>query len=187
MYKELFFSDCFHYKLSCFLTYLSHIFLSVLLSSLSYAYRLKQICLFLCENDVLTCCDNKWNISRIFCVLTDDSIDSGLETETPDRMATYIMMDARDRLDITLTPAGLQVLHDLATAFTRRVPDIPPAAYHGLEAPLSLQNDLGPWAKVTMLSRAEVSYNPILQVHQHHHHHHHPLTFHLCGSSYNKS
>jgi hypothetical protein len=24
-------------------------------------------------------------------------------------------------------------------------------------------------------------------VHQHHHHHHHPLTFHLCGSSYNKS
>jgi hypothetical protein len=69
------------------------------------------------------------------------------------------MLEAKDRLDITLTPAGLQVLHDLATAFTRSIPGIPPAAFHGLEAPLSLQNDLGPWSKVTLLSRAEVSYN----------------------------
>jgi hypothetical protein len=85
-------------------------------------------------------------------------MDSGLETEAPDHLATYIMMDARDRLEITLTPAALQVLHDLATAFTRRIPDIPTAAFHGLEAPLSLQNDLGPWAKITLLSRAEVGY-----------------------------
>lgn len=71
------------------------------------------------------------------------------------------MMDARDRLDITLTPAGLQVLHDLTTAFTRSITDIPRAVFHGLEAPLSLQNDLGPWAKITMLSRAEVLYSHI--------------------------
>jgi hypothetical protein len=85
-------------------------------------------------------------------------MDSGLETEAPDQQATYIMIDARDRLDITLTPAALQVLHSLSTAFTHRIPDIPTAAFHGLEALLSLQNDLGPWAKITLLSRAEVCY-----------------------------
>jgi hypothetical protein len=92
----------------------------------------------------------------MYYVSTDDSMDSGLETEAPDQQATYIMTDARDRLEITLTPAALQVLHNLAAAFTRRIPDIPAAAFHGLEAPLSLQNDLGPWAKITLLSRAEV-------------------------------
>jgi len=106
--------------------------------------------------DVQIWCDGEWNIYLINCVSTDDSVDSGLETEAPDQQATYIMMDARDRLEITLTPAALQVLHSLATAFTRTIPDIPAAAYHGLEAPLSLQNDLGPWAKITLLSRAEV-------------------------------
>lgn len=70
----------------------------------------------------------------------------------------HFMLEAKDRLNVTLTPAGLQVLHDLATAFTRSVPDIPPAAFHGLEAPLSLQNDLGPWTKVTLLSRTEVCF-----------------------------
>jgi hypothetical protein len=100
--------------------------------------------------------------------LTDDSIDSGLETEAPDRLATYIMMDARDRLNITLTPAGMQVLHDLATAFTHSIPDIPRAAFHGLEVPLSLQNDLGSWAKITLLSRAEVCYNPLNLLLHHH-------------------
>ncbi|XP_021923386.1 vacuolar protein sorting-associated protein 13A-like isoform X4 [Zootermopsis nevadensis] len=93
----------------------------------------------------------------IFLKKQNDSIDSGLETEAPDRLATYIMMDARDQLNITLTPAGMQVLHDLAIAFTHSIPDIPSAAFHGLEAPLSLQNDLGPWAKITLLSRAEIS------------------------------
>lgn len=108
----------------------------------------------------------KYN-QKILC-LTDDSIDSGLETEAPDRLATYIMMDARDRLNITLTPAGMQVLHDLATAFTRSTPDILPAAFHGLEAPLSLQNDLGPWAKITLLSRAEVCFSPRSLLWHHH-------------------
>lgn len=106
-----------------------------------------------------TSCDSEWSTSRKYCVWTDDSIDSGLETEAPDRLATYIMMDARDQLNITLTPAGMQVLHDLAIAFTHSIPDIPSAAFHGLEAPLSLQNDLGPWAKITLLSRAEVCYS----------------------------
>lgn len=92
----------------------------------------------------------------VFLKKQNDSMDSGLETEAPDQQATYIMMNARDRLEITLTPAALQVLHNLATAFTRRIPDIPAAAFHGLEAPLSLQNDLGPWAKITLLSRAEL-------------------------------
>ncbi|GFG28735.1 hypothetical protein Cfor_06015 [Coptotermes formosanus] len=92
----------------------------------------------------------------VFLKKQNDSMDSGLETEAPDQLATYIMMNARDRLNITLTPAALQVLHNLATAFTRRSPDIPAAAFHGLEAPLSLQNDLGPWAKITLLSRAEL-------------------------------
>ncbi|PNF18548.1 hypothetical protein B7P43_G08481, partial [Cryptotermes secundus] len=93
----------------------------------------------------------------IFLKKQNDSIDSGLETELPDRLAMYFMLEAKDRLDITLTPASLQMLHDLTTAFTRSIPDIPPAAFHGLEAPLSLQNDLGPWTKVTLLSRAETT------------------------------
>ena len=89
--------------------------------------------------------------------ITDDSVDSGLETEAADRLATYVMMDARDRLEITLTPAVLQVMHELATAFTRGAV-IPAVAYHVLDAPLALQNDLGPWAKITLLTKAEVSH-----------------------------
>ena len=67
------------------------------------------------------------------------------------------MVDARDRLEITLTPAALQVMHELATAFTRSTREISPAAFQALETPLALQNDLGPWAKIILLTRAEVS------------------------------
>ncbi|XP_068086254.1 intermembrane lipid transfer protein VPS13A [Anabrus simplex] len=92
----------------------------------------------------------------VFLKKHDDSVDSGLETEVPDRFATYVIMDSRDRLEMTLTPVGMQVIHDLATVFTRSNHEVPPEALQGLEAPLTLVNDIGPTSKVTLFTHAEI-------------------------------
>lgn len=81
-----------------------------------------------------------------------------MEAEISDRLTTYVLIDARDRLEVTLTPAAMQVLHDLSLAFTRNSPThTQVAALRSLEAPLVLSNDIGPGSIVTLTSKTEVS------------------------------
>nr|CAD7393578.1 unnamed protein product [Timema cristinae] len=90
----------------------------------------------------------------IFLKKHNDSVDSGLEAELPERLATYVIVDARDRLEVTLTPAALHVCHDLALAFTRNCSTVTSADLLGQEAPLDLVNRIGPGSKVTLFTRA---------------------------------
>lgn len=92
----------------------------------------------------------------MFVLILDDSVDSGLETDSSDRFALYIMMDARSRLEFLLTPAATQVLHDLAVAFTRSGPSATNAVVHSLEAPLTLLDDLGPCSRISLITKSEV-------------------------------
>ncbi|XP_063238425.1 intermembrane lipid transfer protein VPS13A-like [Bacillus rossius redtenbacheri] len=85
----------------------------------------------------------------VFLKKHTDSVDSGLETELPDRLATYMVADARDRLEVTLNPVSLRVLHDLLESLSATRPAVPCPA---LESLLVLHNQIGPGAKVTLLS-----------------------------------
>ncbi|CAG9787968.1 unnamed protein product [Diatraea saccharalis] len=51
----------------------------------------------------------------------EDSVDSGLETESfQERLCTYMILEARHALNITITPAGARALLALSTACTDR-------------------------------------------------------------------
>jgi hypothetical protein len=82
--------------------------------------------------------------------IADDSIDSGLEAETIERPATYIMIESRDRLEVTLTTEAIHVLNILHSSFTdpNQIMDTNTS---------SLINDVMPLSTVKLLSKAEVS------------------------------
>ncbi|XP_066901628.1 intermembrane lipid transfer protein VPS13A isoform X3 [Halyomorpha halys] len=85
----------------------------------------------------------------IFLKKQSDSVDSGLETEGVDKVATYVMIESRDRLELSVTPQSISVLTSLHQAFTLSAP-IP------MENELSLINDIAPSSTITLLSKAEV-------------------------------
>ncbi|CAH1390229.1 unnamed protein product [Nezara viridula] len=85
----------------------------------------------------------------IFLKKQSDSVDSGLETEGVDKVATYVMIESRDRLELSVTPQSIAVLTSLHQAFTLSAP-IP------MENELSLINDIAPSSTITLLSKAEV-------------------------------
>lgn len=76
-----------------------------------------------------------------------ESIDSGLESENvTDKMATYILIDSRDVLNLTFTPQSMKVIYNLATHFTQRditVTDFPNVLAIDFESPINLINDIG--------------------------------------------
>lgn len=81
------------------------------------------------------------------------SVDSGLEAEAPDNLATYWLLDARDRLEITVTPALVRVLNLLTESLQRNRPRTIPS----MDPPLSVTNYLGPNSLVQLLGRPEVN------------------------------
>lgn len=83
---------------------------------------------------------------------TDDSVDSGLVAESVDRLATYVMLESRDRLELTVSPVALQVLTELFNVFTQQAPP----TLHKTSGALTLTNDLAPDTSVTLLSKTEV-------------------------------
>ncbi|XP_054272680.1 intermembrane lipid transfer protein VPS13A-like [Macrosteles quadrilineatus] len=88
----------------------------------------------------------------VFLKKHSDSVDSGLEAESVDRMATYVMIESRDRLELTLSPVALRVISDLVASFTRQSA---PALH---KAPnLALVNDLTPASTVTLLCKTEAT------------------------------
>ncbi|XP_014251025.1 vacuolar protein sorting-associated protein 13A-like isoform X2 [Cimex lectularius] len=78
-----------------------------------------------------------------------DSIDSGLETEGIDKIATYVIIDMKDQIELTVTPQSLNVVQSLYSAFTN-------LAQLPSENSLNLVNDITPNSTVTLLSKAEV-------------------------------
>ncbi|KAL0830292.1 hypothetical protein ABMA28_002492 [Loxostege sticticalis] len=84
----------------------------------------------------------------------EDSVDSGLETESfADRMCTYIILEAKHALNITITPAGARALLALSAAITDRAAAV--TAIVTAETGLVLVNDIGPGSTVHLKTRAE--------------------------------
>ncbi|XP_026736347.1 vacuolar protein sorting-associated protein 13A-like [Trichoplusia ni] len=84
----------------------------------------------------------------------EDSMDSGLDTENSlDKPCTYITIEARDMLNVTMTPAGARALLDLAAACTDRTAVV--TAIVTGESGLLLVNDIGPGSTVHLKTKAE--------------------------------
>lgn len=84
-----------------------------------------------------------------------ESIDSGLESENvTDKMATYVMIDSRDILNLTFTPQSMKVIYDLASHFTQRdipVTEFPNVLAIDFESPINLINDIGMFKKILLV------------------------------------
>ncbi|CAB0005561.1 unnamed protein product [Nesidiocoris tenuis] len=78
-----------------------------------------------------------------------DSVDSGLEAEGVDKVSTYVMIDFKDRVELTVTPQCLAVIGKLHAAFTTIVTTLS-------DNSVTLTNDVTPSSSVTLLSKAEV-------------------------------
>lgn len=89
---------------------------------------------------------NKYNF---LCL--GQSVDSGLEAESVDHVATYVFIESQDRLELTVSPVALQVLTDLTASFSRQTPVITQKS-----PPLLLVNDIAPNSTVMLFSKAEV-------------------------------
>lgn len=87
----------------------------------------------------------------VFLKKHSDSIDSGLETEAVERLATHVLIHTRDRLELNVTPASLKVLEELTDAFSG-APSIPA---QGLAPPISLVNSVGPGSVVKLVSKMD--------------------------------
>ncbi|XP_059052964.1 intermembrane lipid transfer protein VPS13A-like [Achroia grisella] len=84
----------------------------------------------------------------------EDSVDSGLEAESfAERMCTYVMVEARHALNVTVTPAGARSLLALATACSDRTAAV--TAIVTADSGLVLVNDIGPGSTVHLKTRAE--------------------------------
>lgn len=83
-------------------------------------------------------------------LVTGDSVDSGLAAESVDRIATYVMIESQDKLELTITAVSLKVLSDLVSAFSHQMPST------SLPNSVSLVNDLAPNSKATLLSNTQV-------------------------------
>ncbi|XP_075975072.1 intermembrane lipid transfer protein VPS13A-like isoform X2 [Anticarsia gemmatalis] len=84
----------------------------------------------------------------------EDSVDSGLDVESfVDKTCTYIAVEARDLLNVTVTPAGARSLLDLAAACTDRTAVV--TAIVTGESGLLLVNDIGPGSTVHLKTKAE--------------------------------
>ncbi|BET01399.1 Vacuolar protein sorting-associated protein [Nesidiocoris tenuis] len=77
-----------------------------------------------------------------------DSVDSGLEAEGVDKVSTYVMIDFKDRVELTVTPQCLAVIGKLHAAFTTIVTTLS-------DNSVTLTNDVTPSSSVTLLSKAE--------------------------------
>ncbi|XP_047103973.1 vacuolar protein sorting-associated protein 13A-like [Schistocerca piceifrons] len=93
----------------------------------------------------------------VFLKKQDDSIDSGLETESPDRFATYIMIDTNEHFEVLLTPSSIEILHNLLEAFTHSPSSMSNGRLFELEGPLTLYNYLGPKSTVQLVTKTETT------------------------------
>ncbi|CAG9562322.1 unnamed protein product [Danaus chrysippus] len=79
----------------------------------------------------------------------EDSVDSSTE----DRLCTYITLEARSPLEVTLAPAAVRALQALTTAICDRTAAV--TALVAGENGLQLINDIGPGSTVTLRTHAQ--------------------------------
>ncbi|KAK7790642.1 hypothetical protein R5R35_006536 [Gryllus longicercus] len=91
----------------------------------------------------------------VFLKKHGDSIDSGLETEAIERMATYVIINSRDKMKFTLTPSAVQILLDVANGFIQKTSSGPSPSFCSSDAQMSLFNELGPSSKLSVISMSE--------------------------------
>ncbi|KAG8227036.1 hypothetical protein J437_LFUL013823 [Ladona fulva] len=99
----------------------------------------------------------------VFIDKHDDSLDSGLEAESGrgptgagDQVATYVLIDSRDRFEFSITPAAVRALSDLATAFSKDGSfHYPTHTLPPLLGPLTLENDVGPGCVINLITRGQ--------------------------------
>lgn len=87
-----------------------------------------------------------------------DSVDSGLEAEPAERLSNYLLIQAKDRLELTVTPAALRTMERLRASFS-----LDPVNNNlgSPYPPLSVNNNLGPGTTAVLTTKAEVSiYTP---------------------------
>ncbi|KAJ1531593.1 hypothetical protein ONE63_000265 [Megalurothrips usitatus] len=88
----------------------------------------------------------------IFLTKHSDSVDSGLEAEPMERQANYLLLQAKDRLELTVSPEALRALSRLRASFSLDpVNNNLRASY----PPLSLNNSLGPGSSAVITTKAE--------------------------------
>lgn len=83
-----------------------------------------------------------------------DSVDSGLEAEPAERSSSYLLVQAKDRLELTVTTAALRAVERLRASF-----NLDPVNNNlgSPYAPLSVSNNLGPGTIAVLTTKAEVS------------------------------
>ncbi|RVE50817.1 hypothetical protein evm_004566 [Chilo suppressalis] len=86
--------------------------------------------------------------------IREDSVDSGLETESfQERLCTYLILEAKQALNVTITPAGARALITLSTACSDRTAAV--TAIVTAVTPLTLVNDIGPGSTVHLRTSTE--------------------------------
>ncbi|XP_034242334.1 uncharacterized protein LOC117645896 [Thrips palmi] len=88
----------------------------------------------------------------VFLTKHSDSVDSGLEAEPVERHSNYLLVQAKDHLELTVTPAALRVLDRLRASF-----NVDPVNNNlgSPYPPLSLNNNLGLGSTAVLTTKAE--------------------------------
>ena len=95
-------------------------------------------------------------ITDHFPFLSPDDTDSDLNLLEAESLATYMVINSRDRLELTATPYTLNTLNDLADAFmTKPKPQMNVILEEA--SPLLVVNTTGMKAKLTVLAEQMVS------------------------------
>ncbi|KAE8750070.1 hypothetical protein FOCC_FOCC003194, partial [Frankliniella occidentalis] len=88
----------------------------------------------------------------VFLTKQSDSVDSGLEAEPVERHSNYLLIQAKDRLELTVTPAALRAVERLRASFNL---DPVNNNLRSPYPPLSLSNNLGSGATAVLTTKAE--------------------------------
>uniref|UniRef100_T1J6X9 Large ribosomal subunit protein uL13 n=1 Tax=Strigamia maritima TaxID=126957 RepID=T1J6X9_STRMM len=83
----------------------------------------------------------------------EESVDSGVEMQ--EDMATYVVMDIRDRVELTLTPIAIKLIRDIIDAFTNKSQTVVHCSYKSCDSSLHLYNKVGPEAKMAIIEKSE--------------------------------
>lgn len=96
------------------------------------------------------------NKGRMYVLLSpsEDAVDSMLEQKA-ETLATYIVIDSRDPLDINITPTAIKVIQEIIETFNKLPSERGYMFSQEIEKDLLLKNYLGPEAKVSLLKKSE--------------------------------
>lgn len=98
----------------------------------------------------------KWRNSLIgdgvLCFLIGESSDSGLDSVNYDKMATYVILETQERLEVVITPSTISVVKQILDSFSLKFNNILTDTQI-----LSLKNDIAPHSTVILCNKSTVS------------------------------